>query len=201
MNVNILTRDTLPHSFFTILYNKAERERAAIRIQAVYRGRKGRLSYHLKLQAKKVQDNIEAENAALELQRVWRGQQGRNIYKKRKQEHNNEKQQERYKAEQLARKQKEAWETQVRDAETKRRLEQEALERQIREKIEWEKTQLQLLNEAAELKRQREAQEKVEAQFWDEIVSEEGTYYVQRETLQRQVLNGLMLQLLETYAY
>ena len=50
----------------------ARETKATLKIQCWYRGVTGRFSYHLKMQAKKIQDDLEREAACM-LQRRWRG--------------------------------------------------------------------------------------------------------------------------------
>ena len=156
---------------------------AAIRVQAMWRGRKGRLSYHLKLQAKRIQDNIIEETAALKLQRLWRGRHGRKEFKKKKQAYFIALQQMKYKSEIEAKRHRDEWEKKIRETEEKRLLEIAAREKELQDRIEWETKQLSLMAKAEELKALREAKEREDAKLWDKYDDEEsGVYYENRET-------------------
>merc|ERR1711991_1212285 len=57
--------------------------RMALRIQCAWRGRKGRLATHLKMQARKAREREERE-AALKIQTQFRGKQGRLAFQQKK---------------------------------------------------------------------------------------------------------------------
>ena len=72
--------------------------RMALRIQCAWRGRKGRLATHLKMQARKAREREERE-AALKIQTQFRGKQGRMAFKQKQMDVAEKKAQERIKRE------------------------------------------------------------------------------------------------------